>query len=224
MTPSIYRFDHSPAEHFGRVAYDFLAAKITDWRGCPGDDAPAAEQRADLDRRVLSLLLRDAPEYKPKRKKGKAAPPSDEMVLLAGERISWHRALPELKCWAGRMTLLSIVGARASALVEAGEPTGPLLDWSIPLKTCSGIDARVTPNALDDGFSVAALGMDVYTYAACELLAVLGMSVSPIVRYGYKCYGYVDPSGEWWEFRIVERQGHHRCYTMSQRVGVNGSP
>lgn len=219
MAPSIYTHSHSPAQHFGRVAYDFLASQITDWDGCPDDDAPAAEHAADLDRRVLRLLLADAPAYK-KRKQSDDSP-REEIITLAGERIGWHRALPELKCWAGQMSLRSIVGARVAATVEAGEPGAPLLDWQVPLKTCSGIDARCAPHALDDGFSVAMLGMAIYTYTACELLAVLGMGISPIVRYGYRNYGYVDPLGQWWQFHVAERQGYHRCYTMSQRVDEN---
>lgn len=216
---SIYRHQHSPAEHFGRVGYDFLAAQITDWSGCPDEDAPLLEIAADTDRRVLALLLRDAP--KPARRKQGSDEPREEMVRLAGQRIAWQRSLPELKVWAGQMSMLTIVAGRSAALADK-TPDAPLVDWRVPLTGCCGIDARVTPNALDDGFSVAALGMPVCTFAACELLAILGMSVSPIVRYGYRCYGYVDPSGQWWQFRTVEREGHHRCYTMSQRVGING--
>lgn len=222
MTPSIYRFDHSPAQHFGRVGYDFLAAQVTDLSTHPNDDATRAECDAWWDRQVSLLLLRDAPQ--PKRlPKGKAES-RDEMVVLAGERIGWHRALPELKCWAGNATMLTTVAARVAALIEAGDPTSPLMEWQVPLKTCSGIDARCAPNALDVGFSVATLGIDLMTFAACELLAVLGMQVSRIVRYGYRTYGYIDPEEQWWQFRVVEREGYHRCYTMSCRVGINGGP
>lgn len=225
MQPSIYRRDHSPAQHFGQVAYDYLAATITDWAGAPGDDANEREIRADTDRRVLGLLLRDAPQ--PKRQKQKQEAEGDqkeEVVFLGGNRIGWHRALPELKCWAGQATLVTIAAARAAALDGAPPEGVALLDWTVPLKTCSGIDARVAPNGLDDGFSVAQLGMEIQTYAACELLAVLGMAITPIVRYGYRCYGYVDRSGQWWRFRVVEREGYHRCYTMSHRCGANDGP
>lgn len=216
-----YHYQHSPAEHFGRVGYDYLAAQVTNWDGCPDEDAPAAEHAAYLDRRVLALLLRDAPEYR--RRKREAEGEREEMITLAGERIGWHRAIPELKCWAGQASLASIVGARVDAIGDA-EPTAPLLNWTVPLKTCSGIDARVAPKAIDVGFSLDALGMSIMTFAACELLAIVGMAITPIIRYGYRAYGYVDPGGEWWQFRVVEREGHHRCYTMSQRVGVNGGP
>jgi hypothetical protein len=224
MQSSIYRWDHSPAQHFGQVAYDFLAAKITDWRGAPGDDDNMRDVRADMDRRVLALLLRDAPQAKKQKRSNTEGEPREEMLKLCGERIGWHRALPELKCWAGQATLLSTVAARVEALGGAPPEGVGLLDWTVPLKTCSGIDARVAPNGLDDGFSVAQLGMPIYTYAACELLAVLGMAITPIVRYGYRCYGYVDRDGQWWQFRVVEREGYHRCYTISQKSGVNGTP
>lgn len=221
MQPSIYTHTHSPAEHFGRVAYHFLADQITDWTGFPDEDATAVEVEADTDRRVLAWLLAGTPAGKKRKKSDESQ--REEIITLAGERIGWHRALPELKCWAGQASMSSIVSARVAAIADV-EPDAPLLDWRVPIKTCSGIDARVAPNGLDDGFSVSNLGMSIYTYAAGELLAILGMGITPIVRYGYRTYGYVDGSGEWWQFRVIERQGHHRCYTMSQRVGANGGP
>lgn len=221
---SIYLRDHSPAQHFGQVAYDYLAAKITDWSGAPGDDANEADIRADVDCRVLSLLLQNAPQPQRKKRSLDKGEQREDLVSLAGERIGWHRALPELKCWAGQATLAGIIAARAEALTVSLPDGVSLLDWRVPLKSCSGIDARVAPNALDDGFSVAEIGLKIQTYAACELLAVLGMALTPIVRYGSRQYGYVDPAGQWWQFRVIEREGYHRCYTMSHCVGVNGAP
>lgn len=220
MRTNIYRHTHSPAEHFGRVGYEYLAAKITDWSGSPDEDAPLADHQADTDRRVLALLLCAAPST-PRGKRAKNA--EEKPVVLCGERIGWHRALPELKCWAGQATMLSIVSARVDAIGDA-QPNAPLLDWRLPLKTVSGLDAATNTDALDVGFSVASLGMMIETYAARELLAILGMAVSPIVRYGFRCYGYLDPDDQWWQFRVVEREGYHRKYSMSQKVGINGTP
>ena len=113
----------------------------------------------------------------------------------------------------------TLVTGRIAALWEAGDlPDGTrLLDWKLPYPTMSGLDPRTAGTALDIGFSPSVLGMSVMTYAAAELLAVLGMESSPLLRYGYQEYGYQDMHGDWWAFRVVDRSGYHQMLTTSQR-------
>lgn len=140
-------------------------------------------------------------------------------AALAGVTLSWHYALPELKIWAGRATLTTLIDGRRAALSAAVWPGGVrLLDWSIPYPTMSGLDPRTAATALDIGFSPAALDMPVACYAAAELLMYIGLQVSPVTRFGRREYGYTDADGRWWRYAVVEREGYHRMLTMASAV------
>lgn len=224
----IYRqAQHSPCEHFARVAYDAIAATIPpDGDTYPMDeDAPdyAAQCVRWVDTRVLEVIRGEyASRKKIKAKEGEAA---ERPLTLAGHRIDWHIGLPELKVWAGAATLQTLVDGRRAALHAAGNlPAITLRSWTMPYPTISGLDPRTAASNRDIGFSPAAQGMEISTYVAAELLAVIGMSICPIIRYGRKEYGYVDPDGQRWQFSVVEREGYHRMLTMSQRYRAEQRP
>lgn len=216
----IYRQgQHSPCEHFARVGYDAIAATIEIDASYPHDedaDDWDARVRQWRDGRVLAVLIGERPKS---RKEREVDPDAKEpSVSLAGHRITWPVGLPELKIWAGRATLETLVDDRRAKLHETPMPVGTTLyDWVAPYKTMSGLDPRTASTALDIGFSPAKLGMEIDTYVASELLAVVGMELGPIIRYGRKEYGYFGPDGGQWTFSVVERDGYHRMLTMSQR-------
>lgn len=157
------------------------------------------------------------PPKKVREKKPRDEEVSERAVSLGGVRVDWHTAFRELKIWAGQATLESMILRRQAALYSAAVPPCRLIDWRLPIKTMSGLDPRTAAGAIDIGFSPAALDMDIETYVAAELLAIIGMQVSPITRFGGREYGYLDPIGQWWSFRVVEREGYHRMLTISQR-------
>lgn len=203
---------HSPTEHFAGVGYRHLAAQASGHP--PGDeyeDEHPGAQAQWLDAQVLAAL-RGA--EKPSKRAPRAEPEDHEDVaILAGVKITWHRALPELKVWAGRATLKTLIHGRMLALWEA-EPAKRLMEWQLPLRTSFGIDPRSVATQLDTGFSVAALGMPIYTYVAAELLAVIGLQLSPLTRFAPREYGYLRDDG-WWKFSVVEREGYHRMFSFS---------
>lgn len=216
MPASIYRYSHSPCEHFARVGLEWLSARL----------APDESDDSDIDpfwvwrRPVLLALAGEQPAKKKARRSKSDEGERDGIASLAGQKIGWHMALPELKVWAGQLTLQSIVDARRAAIHDAiavidRDPPDPL-DWRLPIGGASGIDPRSCVTALDAGFSPDALGMDIVTYCAAELLATLGMEISPITRFSHRVYGYQTPdSGDWWQFGIANRGGYYRQLTMS---------
>jgi hypothetical protein len=220
---------HSPCQHFAAAGYAALAAAIpaNQYDGYPSDgredDAPGSQARW-MDLRVLSAIRgAEKPKKRTVKRRSKAgaddAGPKEKIMDIAGHGVRWHLALPELKIWAGQATMETLVSGRIAALHEAGDLPDDtrLLDWTIPYRTMSGLDPRTAATSIDIGFSPAALGMDMSTYVAAELLAVLGMELSPLLRYGREEYGYQDMHGDWWAFRVVERESYHRMLTMSER-------
>lgn len=152
---------------------------------------------------------------------------SEPKLMLAGENIEWHWRLPELKTWAGQITLEAIVRKRTDAVqINPWPDDVGLLDWMVPLSSCSGMDDRTVTRAIDDGFSFdlqrKLQGMCLATYAVAELLAIIGMNLAPIVRYGRSRFGYVDPHGQWWRFEVVERSQYYKMYTVSTPCSRNG--
>lgn len=225
---------HTACQHYAYHGYAHLQSLIPPEQYADGeftypsddmeDDLPGAQARW-IDRAIMEMLRGKSIPPK-KGRKGKDADPdnspveesAERAVDLAGVRIDWHRGLPELKVWAGRATMQTIVDGRRAALHAAGDlPMGTrLLDWTIPYKTMSGLDARTAASALDIGFSPDALGMMIGTYVAAELLMIVGLQLHPVTRFGKREYGYQDLDGRWWGYSVVDREGYHRMLTMSQ--------
>lgn len=219
--------EHSPCEHFAAVAYESIVAAIptNDYKDVaspfPTDEAEDEQpgsQRRWLDLAVLRSLRGDTVTNR-KKINPKEGERSERPLELAGHRIDWHLALPELKIWAGQATLQTLVDGRRVAVQGAVASLGgtSIRDWRLPYPSMSGLDPRTAAGSLDIGFSPATLGMMISTYIADELLAVVGMQISPVIRFGRKSYGYADPSGQWWQFSVIERESYHRMLTMSQR-------
>lgn len=218
MNHQIYSGDqHSPTEHFARVAYRHLAKTID-------SDAEMEDDPERLHRHLDAMIvdrLRGAKRLSGSRK---AAPPKiadgarEGVLSLAGVRIGWHQWLPELSVWAGRMSLAGIVARRMAALWENDLPAAGLATWEVPLPTASGLDPRSVYLPIDIGFSLDHHDeILVSTYAAAELLQVIGMELAPITRLANMRYGYQDHRGRWWQFTIERRGTHHRYLSMSSR-------
>lgn len=221
MIASIYAAaQHSPAEHFAGIGYDYLAPLVTgDGPGDEDEDENPGAQRRWMDEQILALLRGEQRKEKAKRKEDKplAAEVREDAVKFAGRRITWHRALPDMRVWAGGATLEKIIQRRQDALWEHPLPAGvSLLAWRVPLRTTSGLDPRSVVKAIDAGFSVDALDMMIESFAAAELLAVLGMEIGPITRLAPLVYGYEDETRKWWRYSVESRAGYHRYLSMSQ--------
>jgi len=160
------------------------------------------------DEQILEMLRAGWPSVKRARRKQSDESPREKVLLFAGQKIDWHLGLPELKVWSGQASLESIIDARVQAIRSHRLPEdATLIDWRVPMGTASGLDARSAVNAIDVGFSPTALGMDVFTFAAAELLGIVGMAVWPIIRFGYREYGYLDENDDLWRFGKVDRDG-----------------
>ena len=228
----------SPCDHFARHGYAYLSARIPDDHPEPWPDDEAEDDcpgsQADWEQRaVLAMIRGERPAKSPKKgpkpkepEEGEA--PRERPLDLAGVRIHWPNSLPQLAVWRGATsTLESIIAKRQAACWAAELPFGVgLIDWRLPLPTQSGIDPRSCVNAIDAGFSPNVAGMDIIAYPAAELLAVVGMEVTPITRIGYEHYAYRDPLGSEWQVRIEERAGtHYRrlSYATPVTIGVGSS-
>lgn len=211
---------HSPCDHFARIGYDYLIdrlpAHVIDTQ--PDDDAEDERPGTleDWRQRAVLAMIRGpimTPKMKPKPTADDAAEVKEKPLTLAGVRIYWPGCLPRLAVWRGaRATLETIVAKRVAACWSADLPFGTaLLDWRLPLDTQSGLDPRSCVDALDAGFSPAVLGMPIIAYPAAELLAIVGMEVTPITRHGYDPlrYSYYDHHGSRWEFGVEDRAGTH---------------
>lgn len=225
---------HSPCDHFARLGHEYLInhlpESVTDTQ--PSDDAEDGRP-GTIDHwresAVLTMLRGNAAPAKKKGPKPKqltaeesAEPLKEKPLTFAGVRIYWPNCLPRLAVWrGGRMTLDSIIAARVAALWEMGDlPFGTaLIDWQGPCNPTSGLDPRSVANALDTGFAPNALGMTIIGYPAAELLAIIGMEVTPIARVGYPpAYSYADHHGSRWTFGAESRDGNYAAITYARPV------
>lgn len=187
---------HSPCEHYALQGLRHLSLIRTDY-----DDCGEPTESWDWPR-IVEALLDGAPKKIGKRVRWPKTPDS-KPATIAGERIDWYIRFPRHLLWSGQMTIHSIIGARRDALANwQGEP---LDQWLYPLSGASGIDCRSVISPLDAGFSPNQLGMDVAMYAGLELLAMIGMQVSPTTWFGWREYGYQDDHGRWWSYDIEQR-------------------
>lgn len=225
----------NPCDHFAAVGYAALLSAVPPGRyeaaDCPQDsdedESPGSQDRW-CDLRVLEAIADGPPApKKTRRKAGKPAEAAERepAIDLAGHRVDWHRALIELKVWAGQASLATIVSGRQATLRGYELPVGTrLIDWRVPYSAMSGLDPATAATNLDIGFAPAAHGMPVMTRAAAELLMVLGLQLAPVTRFGPREYGYTDRDGRWWRFRVVKREGYHRMLTTAEPVRWQVAP
>jgi len=218
----LYGREHEPIEHFALAGYNSLARRIADYSTQPDDEEDDSLRSQDRwrDEQILEMLRAGWPSVKRARRKQSDESPREKVLLFAGQKIDWHLGLPELKVWSGQASLESIIDARVQAIRSHRLPEdATLIDWRVPMGTASGLDARSAVNAIDVGFSPTALGMDVFTFAAAELLGIVGMVVWPIMRFGYREYGYLDENDDLWRFGQVDRDGgHHRKFSAARKA------
>lgn len=176
----------SPVDVFARAAYLHIA----------GNRSHITPRSRD---EIVLAALTD-----PSRKPEYYRTGTDMVANWLGVRIRWPQRLPDLRTWAGQQTLRHVIEARREALaydivtqakksrqkIDLPEDVG-LLDWRRPIHGMLGIDHRSTASNLDIGFSPDALGMRVNCYAAAELLAILGVDLMPLIRWGHRAYGYI---------------------------------
>lgn len=225
---SIYAHTHSACEHYSQIGYQWIEDRLPDdvCRTAPEDeecdDDPGLMDRWRDNAVLVALIGASPPPENVRRKRGEPKPevdgPREKPLSLAGVWIDWPIHLPELKVWAGQASLTTITDGRLRALHQhTRQPGTRLLDWKIPYSGMSGLDARTASATLDIGFSPSEAGLDIATYVAAELLMIIGMQVAPVTRFGRREYGYLDPDGQWWRYRVVERERYHRMLTMSER-------
>lgn len=214
----------NPCTHYAFVGREYLirGLDLRDLDEDPETDEesddliPAKRQRA-IDMRVLQMIrgepmrqpwTRKADEQSDKKQAKASKELKEKEVELAGLRIDWHIAVPGLRTWAGQASLDAIIKNRRAAIQAAGDlPEGEsIIEWEVPLRRgqgTSGIDHTSALSNQDIGFSPREVGMAICVRAAAELLAVIGMQISPIVKLGPRTYGYQDLAlNDWWTFDI----------------------
>lgn len=229
-----YHYSHSPAEHFALAGYEYLA-RLADTSSAPDDETldrvPEAYQRW-IDRYVLDRLRCTEPPKQRKKKKAPSDEPAEEVpASIAGIDITWHRELPRLKVWAGQMSLATIIAPRLIAIQSDDATRQSLFDFRIAMRDAksnvpigaSGLDPRSIVDARAAGFSPSDLSIAVAQYPAVDLLAIIGLQVSPIMRISWNEYAYTGAPNSWdtqdaWSFRLVAREGGYmRNFSMATK-------
>ena len=178
----------NPCVSFARLGFRLLLERA----GGPTDDEGDNEK-------VREILLSERPEPI----QGK------DGVRWLGE-LHWPDRVPGLKTWSGQQTLAKLIRERQKAVEDATE--GDLFALKAYLKGTSGLDADVSTDALDVGFSPDVLGLAVEQRPALELLAVVGAESVPLVSFGRRVCGWHE-AGRLWRFRVAPRGGdtyYHR--------------
>lgn len=138
--------------------------------------------------------------------------------------ISWPDRVPELKTWAGRVTLHGLIGKLQKALrggrIESGED---LLRFEAPIKGVSGFDHAAAADPIDIGFSPAALDMPIIQKPGQELLAVYAMECLSLVSSSHptrRMCGFLW-EGSVYEMEVQPRAGG--CYFRWGPLTVHGA-
>ncbi len=227
------------AEYLARVGFDAVLTKWGGQEGvfeveslADGGEPMGEANRALIEHEFVRSVLAGSDAMHRPRPLGD----SDGASWL-GFTITWPNRVPDLKPWAGRSTLPQIITQRRASLKKMPDDVRmrvSLYEWSVfpdrkPAKKAkvpagadaepgedlregeghSGIDSLCCPNALDAGFSPAALDMPVAYRPALELLAIIGMEFVPLVSFGARECGFVH-DGRVWRFAVEPRDGGYR--------------
>lgn len=169
--------ENQPAGMFAKIGFTAVLQELggpsapeMDWSEEGGSEQDHAEYVAarERDQQRVSEWLRSA----------KVSPLTHGDGIMFGPRkISWPDRIPVLKTWAGRQTLTKLVKQRQSALVK---DVTDVLSFEAPINGASGLYKPCAGTALEDGFSVDAVGMKRITPVGLELLAIIGLETLAI--------------------------------------------
>ena len=166
-------------EYLARIGYDALLTQL--------GDGP------DNDQRILDLM-----------RSGEAKEPAGgNGCHWLGRAIDWPNRIPNLKTWAGNMTLAKIVKSRVKALRNATDPFA----FEAAINGVTGLDfVSANIDAINVGFSAARLGMPIIQRPGVELLAIIGLNDLPLISFGHRDCGFIY-DGKIWRFAIEFRNG-----------------
>lgn len=126
------------------------------------------------------------------------------------QQISWPDRMPELKTWAGQVTLPGLIKKLQAPLRKAHfETVEDLLNFQAPLQGVSGFDYVAAADPLDVGFSTNALGIPVMQKVGQELLAVYAMECLVLTSWSHpdkRLCGFVA-DGTIYQMEVQPRAG-----------------
>jgi CRISPR-associated protein Csb3 len=187
-------------EYLARVAFEALSphTAVDDERADENYEGERQRVAAIDHDSVRELLLADDPQERT----------NFDGVRWGGRLITWPDRVPDLKVWAGQLTLAKII-KKTQAALRSAEWTGDLFSVRAPMKGTSGLDALSCPSALDAGFSADVLGMAVVQRPGVELLTIIALESVPLISYGRRDCGFVH-DGKLWRFAVEDRGGYYR--------------
>lgn len=193
-------------EYLAQVGFRLLRGEPTDWE----DDTPQAEEAAArADHWRVKAILGDIGATAIRNGVCLRSPWFEPM------NITWPDRLPDLKTWAGQQTLDKIVAKLVQAISQAEGDN--LFSLRMPMKGATGFDSLSCPDAIDCGFSPAALDMEVVQRPALELLAIIGLESLPLISFGHRQCGFIHGDLTW-RFPVEPRDGgyYHRWGNLSR--------
>jgi CRISPR-associated protein Csb3 len=135
-------------------------------------------------------------------------------VVWGPWKLDWPDRVPRLKTWAGQVTLAGLIRERQKALKKNCKPSEAVLACTATAGGASGLDASTALTPLDIGFSPDAHGIEIEFRVGAELLAMIGLQVSPVA---------VSPDGRtlWLlggvhplRFRVEKRGKYQGAYSL----------
>lgn len=215
---------HEPAEYFAQVGFRWVLERIgptepvQDWSDEGGDDGDRQEYLAARrrDHQRVADWLRDA-EVKPIANRNGCD--------IGDVRVMWPDRVPSLKVWSGQQTLAKIVKQRQQALPKE---VADVLACEAAISGSSGLYKPCATTALEDGFSVDALGIRRVTLVGMELLAIIGLETLPITVYPDRSIGYDAAEGPAesvtkacrYLFRVEDRNDYYGRWSTAERERV----
>jgi hypothetical protein len=205
---------HEPCEWFAQVGFFAILDRIGradpdyDWSEDGGEEAEheayLAARRSDHQR--VADWLRGV-EVSPI--------PNHDGADIGGIRCYWPDRIPGLKSWSGNQTLAILSRKRQAALPAV---VTDVLECEAPITGASGIDRCSATTALEDGFSVDALGMKRMARVGMELLAIIGLETLPITVHPDQSLSY-EVDGVRYAFRAEPRGDYgYRRWGSAERV------
>jgi hypothetical protein len=203
---------HEPCEWFAQIGFFAVLEKIG--RSDPEYDSDDGDSDIDheeflaarrLDQQRVGDWLREA-DIKPIANRNGCD--------IGGIRCTWVDRVPGLKTWAGNQTLTKIAKQRRDAMPKKIDD---ILLVEAAITGSSGLDRRCATTALEDGFSVDALGMRRVTRVGMELLAIIGLERVSITVHPDGSIEY-PAADERFVFRVEDRNNYYGRWGTAERV------
>lgn len=192
-------------EYLARIGFSFLCGTPTE--PLDPDDQNCIEEAFTFDHRRVKSFLGDLIASPMTGRSG--------VRLASVMDITWPDLVPDLKTWAGQQTLDKMINKLASAVRDSKE-NNPF-SLRMPIRGATGFDSLSCGDAIDIGFSPAALDMEVMQRPALELLAIIGLEQVPIICFGKRVCGFIHDE-KVWQFPVEARDGgyYHRWGGLSR--------